>query len=624
MVRMSSLKCLRDGWKDVKYLGLEHVLVLHNPFFNSLTRRRKIVKILPVSMILVVMLVAASFLNSPIVQNGVAANSSRRFGFGYVDPGCLLISGCDASSAYSASTFFNAYFLTPPYPSSVMFIMPNNDEFAASSVLSWLKSVMQSASAYPNIKLGMEIAFDPTNAAGWTDFRMFLSAMSTSRYSSTVGFIGIDQEHVRPSSTMTPTDWVNFFNWVQGNLTVQGIPDVNLYPQGLQITHSLIPTIQWLGETNYPQGDNQAALSAGVGQSWNVGEAIGLDSYQPFPSPGCTSIYGGSFPGWSIRAFSQGYLGSDYNNPVSCDNIVTNAGYPNTIQQALSVSASNPVANRQWVFINAGNAGSCFLGPHGGSRCGLPFTGVSGHSTITLWDNPVFRRDMTNWLAANQGTYVTSNGRSESTRAAPTITTTLSHLAITAGQSVKDSATLKGDFQAGGSVTYESFSGGTCSGTPTKVGTAVTVKNGIVPNSASQVFKTVGTYSWKAVYSGDANNKGATSPCERMTILPAATPPTHTTITCTKTSFAVGTRITCTAIVTGGHSPRTGTITWSKASGTGGVTFSSKTSTLTSGWCWVTLKATVRGSITIKATYSGDPHNPWSAGTILVRALASS
>ena len=35
---------------------------------------------------------------------------------------------------------------------------------------------------------------------------------------------------------------------------------------------------------------------------------------------------------------------------------------------------------------------------------------------------------------------------------------------------------------------------------------------GAVPNSATVTFNTAGTYYWQAVYSGDANNNGATEP----------------------------------------------------------------------------------------------------------------
>src|SRR5439155_843543 len=96
---------------------------------------------------------------------------------------------------------------------------------------------------------------------------------------------------------------------------------------------------------------------------------------------------------------------------------------------------------------------------------------------------------------------------------------TLSNNAIAVGGSVSDSATLSGvTANAGGTVTYSFFSGSTCAGTGTPVGNPVTVVNGVVPNSASQVFNTAGSFSWSAVYSGDANNGGATSVCEPLTV----------------------------------------------------------------------------------------------------------
>jgi len=99
----------------------------------------------------------------------------------------------------------------------------------------------------------------------------------------------------------------------------------------------------------------------------------------------------------------------------------------------------------------------------------------------------------------------------------PTIATALSATTITVGGPVTDSATLINFFQAGGTVAYNVFSGGTCSGTGTVV-SSVTVTNGVIPNSAVQTFSSVGTFSWNAVYSGDANNNPATSACERLIV----------------------------------------------------------------------------------------------------------
>src|SRR5207302_7975479 len=53
-------------------------------------------------------------------------------------------------------------------------------------------------------------------------------------------------------------------------------------------------------------------------------------------------------------------------------------------------------------------------------------------------------------------------------KASPTITTTLSATTITVGASVTDSSTMASFFQAGGTVTYNRFSGATCAGTDRK------------------------------------------------------------------------------------------------------------------------------------------------------------
>jgi hypothetical protein len=103
-----------------------------------------------------------------------------------------------------------------------------------------------------------------------------------------------------------------------------------------------------------------------------------------------------------------------------------------------------------------------------------------------------------------------------------TITTQLSAVVADTGSPVYDTATLSGaTSNAGGTVTYFYFSGMTCSGTPTTVGT-VTVASGVVPASPSVSYVTAGGYSWYAVYSGDVNNNNnvpVTSPCEPLSIL---------------------------------------------------------------------------------------------------------
>ncbi len=100
-------------------------------------------------------------------------------------------------------------------------------------------------------------------------------------------------------------------------------------------------------------------------------------------------------------------------------------------------------------------------------------------------------------------------------------TTLLPGSNVFAGTKVTDSAILvNATSNAGGRVQYERFNGASCSGHATNVGPSVTVTNGVVPDSGGITYTATGTYSWEAVYTGDANNAAATSPCETLTVLP--------------------------------------------------------------------------------------------------------
>ena len=87
------------------------------------------------------------------------------------------------------------------------------------------------------------------------------------------------------------------------------------------------------------------------------------------------------------------------------------------------------------------------------------------------------------------------------------------------GDSVHDSATLTGaTTDAGGTVTYTVYTNNTCSQGAVNAG-AVTVTNGVVPDSKAITFNNAGTYYWQAVYSGDAKNNSAASPCTSETLV---------------------------------------------------------------------------------------------------------
>ena len=104
----------------------------------------------------------------------------------------------------------------------------------------------------------------------------------------------------------------------------------------------------------------------------------------------------------------------------------------------------------------------------------------------------------------------------------PNVTTTLSATTVNIGDSVHDSASLGGATgDAGGTVTYTVFTDNACTQNPQSAGT-VTVTSGSVPDSNAIQFNNAGTFYWQAVYSGDAKNNGAVSPCtsEQLVVKP--------------------------------------------------------------------------------------------------------
>ena len=69
----------------------------------------------------------------------------------------------------------------------------------------------------------------------------------------------------------------------------------------------------------------------------------------------------------------------------------------------------------------------------------------------------------------------------------------------------------------GGTVTYLFFTNDTCSGTA-KSQQTVTIRGGVVPNSASTGPLAAGQYGYQAIYSGDAIYAATVSDCEQIGI----------------------------------------------------------------------------------------------------------
>lgn len=122
-----------------------------------------------------------------------------------------------------------------------------------------------------------------------------------------------------------------------------------------------------------------------------------------------------------------------------------------------------------------------------------------------------------------------------------------------------------------------------------------------------------GSLNVRASYGGDSGN----TPSSGTLRLSIGKVSTTATVACSPTAPGEGVAATCTATVLGGHSP-TGSVSWSKVSGAGKVTFSSKVCTLSSGSCSVTLTASAAGSFKIRASYGGDSNSLKSSVTLVL------
>ena len=281
---------------------------------------------------------------SPLSES--PASNGLRLGF--------WLQEADIYEHYSASTFFNTMFLTPPYPSSleVMIFGILQDEtngfgcstsshYTGESASYW-GQVASMADNYPSIRLVYEIAFDPSSTTyGIGCFDSLASVFA--QYPSVYG-IGIEGEYT--TNQVSTSTYQSAMSEVQS----LGKQFINYYPQVTLPTGALV-----IGHTNFPSStDPESTLTL-----YTSSEYVGMDSgyYDNFP-----------FPGTATCPISSSTYGVNWNQCVE--------------QTELSTALGMPSGTRQFLEFDPGFDAS-------GS-----FTGVSGQSTNQLWDNPTLR----NWI----------------------------------------------------------------------------------------------------------------------------------------------------------------------------------------------------------------------------------
>ena len=186
----------------------------------------------------------------------------------------------------------------------------------------------------------------------------------------------------------------------------------------------------------------------------------------------------------------------------------------------------------------------------------------------------------------------------------PVLALSCTPASVVVGSATDCEATVKGSGSAPtGSVAWSSSGPGKFSGTSCRLSKGVcSVK--FTPTAAGSYVGLL------AIYEGSPQNSlsaGAYS-------LTVSAKDPKTAVSCTPKSAVTGSSavITCTAKVTG-YGP-TGTVAWSQ-SGAGSVSFVSTTCTLSERTCSVTMTGSESGSVTVTASYLGDPDNQGSSGT---------
>ena len=197
-------------------------------------------------------------------------------------------------------------------------------------------------------------------------------------------------------------------------------------------------------------------------------------------------------------------------------------------------------------------------------------------------------------------------------QAVPTIVTAATPTGGPIGTSISDTATVSGGHTPSGTVTFHLYAPGdttcttavfTSSDRPLSAGSAT---------SGAFSSAVVGTYEWTATYGGDTNNTSVSSVCGAEPVAIAQAVPTIVTAA-TPTGGPIGTSISDTATVSGGHTP-SGTVTFHLyAPGDTTCTtavFTSSDRPLSAGSATSgAFSSAVVGTYEWTATYGGDTNN---------------
>jgi hypothetical protein len=503
----------------------------------------------------------------------------------------------------------------------------------------------------------------PDDANAQFDFSLDGNAAFTAHGTETSQIIGVRSDITHSLSETMPSLWAlqsASCSPTTGTTSGDGITGISV-GAGQTVTCTFnnafskdSPTISTQGSPTVVVGGDiydTATLAGG----FNPTGTITFDLYAPDDTFCTSSIYttsatvtgNGSYVAPTIAATAAGtyrwiasYSGDANNNTVSgaCndanESVVVSKKSP-TITTTASAgvvvgSTISDIAHLSGAYNGTGTITFKLYGPND-TNC---LAGAISTTTATVagdgnYPSPAFTTTQAGtyrWIASYSGdtnNNAVSGGCNDDNESvvvdkkSPTITTTATPSAIV-GNPITDTATLAGaQPPVGGSITFTLYTDDLCTvpAAPAYSSTKTVTANGSY-TSDPYTPQNVGTYYWKAVYSGDTNNLSATHACADQTEVTAVDQqPTTLTTQATATEI-VGNDISDTATLAGGFNP-TGTITFTLYTDnqcTNAVAGSQSTKTVTANGSYTSdaVPTSSVGTYYWKAVYSGDANNAGS------------
>jgi hypothetical protein len=427
--------------------------------------------------------------------------------------------------------------------------------------------------ATPTAPVGQPISDTATlsggvNPTGTITFTLFNNPTCTGAPVFTSAPIAVNGNGPYNSGNFTPTT-AGSYNWIaaySGDANNNPVTTACGAPNETTVVTQLTPTIATSATPTVPLGtpiSDTATVTGGAAPAPPPTGTVVFTLFGP-ANPTCTGapiftsgaqpLAGGPPPTASSGPFTTTAVGTYtwvavYSGDVNYTSVTSPCGAPNeasVVTQAapaivttatLAATVGSPITDTATLSGGDNPTGTItftLFGPNNATCTGTPiFTSTvpvnAGNGSYTSAPFTPTTPGTYRWIASYSGdannlaATTACNDAGEQTtvdRAAPTIVTQASG-PVTLSQPISDTATLSGGVPTPpamgptGTITFTLFgpANPTCTGTPIFTSTVpVNAGNGSY-TSASFTPATPGTYNWVAVYSGDANNAPATSPC---------------------------------------------------------------------------------------------------------------